>query len=475
MVSILLCTYNRENLIRESIDSILGQTYTDFELLLVDDGSTDGTKELLNSYKDERIRLYPFEENRYYCRAANWGMQQMRGEYLAIANSDDVWCPKKLERQMEYLEKHPECGVCFTYSDVIDENGQPADEDFPDIAEMLKRRFDTQEEWMRYFFRDGNCLAHPSAVIPRQIIERVGGFHLLFCQGADLDMWIRILRIAPIYVVPEILTRYRCHHNPDDQVSGANELKAARFMNEHMLMRKKMMKLLNDKELIRYFQCDFRKKDASTHLELEIERAFLLMECVKGLPDLRVLGIEKFEEVLDTYQEEAVEVLEQEYQVKLTDIYQWNLEHFYVDFGVHVEMSRKVERQQELEREVQEASTRLYEREKELARVLGEMATYQADICSLESDKAQLTQDKECLILEKENITKEKMQLQKEAEEQQAQLQKELEIQLIEAKRLKSSLEEQEKERKRLLHNLEQQVLENVKLLEKGNGRRKRI
>ena len=78
MVSVLLCTYNRENMIRETIDSILAQTYKDFELLIVDDGSTDGTKEILQSYKDERIRLFLCEENKFYCRAANFGISQMR-------------------------------------------------------------------------------------------------------------------------------------------------------------------------------------------------------------------------------------------------------------------------------------------------------------------------------------------------------------------------------------------------------------
>lgn len=454
MVSIVLCTYNRKEMVRESIDSILAQTYQDFELLIIDDGSTDGTRDILKQYQDERIRLFLFDENRYYCRAANFGIQQMQGDFLAIANSDDIWYPTKLERQMEYLEKHPECGACFTYADVIDENGKMADQDFPDIARMLKRRFQTQEEWMRYFFREGNCLAHPSAVIPRWMIEKMRGFHLLFCQGADLDLWIRILREAPIYVVPEILTRYRCHHNPDNQISGAEELKAARFMNEHMLMRKKMMKMLTDVELRRFFQCDFRRKDAESHLEMEIERAFLLMECTSGLPELRVLGIEKFEEILDTYQEEAVQVLKEKYNTSLQDIYQWNLGHFYVDFGIHVQMADRVRRQQELEQEVQQNAE--------------EMQCLAQKVEQQKKELQQMEVQKQSLAEIIQNLEAEKAELVKQTETQQ----KKISQGIMDLKRAQNILEEQRQENKRTLHLLEQQVMENIKLCE-TKGRKK--
>ena len=435
MVSVLLCTYNRENMIRETIDSILAQTYKDFELLIVDDGSTDGTKEVLQSYKDERIRLFLCEENKFYCRAANFGISQMRGDYLAMVNSDDLWYPTKLERQMEYLEEHPECGACFTYAEIIDENGEPAEKDFPHIAGLLKKSFSTRGEWFRYFFQYGNCLAHPSVVIPAWVVKKVEGFHLLMCQGADLDMWIRILHEAPIYVIPEVLTKYRCHHNPDNQVSGAEELKTARFMNEHMIMRKKMMKMLTDEELRKYFQCDFRNKEAQTHLELEIERAFLLMDCVKGISELRVLGIEKFEEILDTYGEEAVDVLKDKYQTTLQNIYEWNLEHFYVDFGIHVQMAKYVERQRELERETQQ----------------------------LECEKEDLTNL--CYTLKSENSI---------LIENSEKIQRDIEATGIELRKTKSLLEEQCQENTRMRYTLEQQVAENVRLLETKAGKKVR-
>ena len=84
MVSIILCTYNRAHTLKATIDSILAQTYTDFELILVDDGSTDRTQELLAEYSDERIRSYVLEENSFYCAAANFGLTKVRGDYIAF-------------------------------------------------------------------------------------------------------------------------------------------------------------------------------------------------------------------------------------------------------------------------------------------------------------------------------------------------------------------------------------------------------
>ena len=130
MVSIVLSTYNRAGTLKMSVDSILQQTYEDFELIIVDDGSTDCTKELLEEYTDKRIRLFSLKENQFYCMAANYGLQQVKGEYVAFATSDDLWKKDKLELQINYLEKRKECGACFTFSTVIDENGENAKEKF---------------------------------------------------------------------------------------------------------------------------------------------------------------------------------------------------------------------------------------------------------------------------------------------------------------------------------------------------------
>lgn len=339
MVSIVLSTYNRAGTLRMTLDSILQQTYEDFELIIVDDGSTDCTKELLKEYTDRRIRIFFLEENQFYCMAANYGLQQIKGEYVAFATSDDLWEKDKLELQMNYLENRKECGACFTYSDVIDENGESAKEQFDMLSGLLMKNFYTQKEWIQQFIFEGNCLSHPSAVVRKDVLDRVGNFNLLYCQSADMDLWLRIVRYYPIHVIDKELVHYRCYKNPQDQISGADELKAARFLNEHMIIRRKFIEDLSDEEVIKFFGDCFRNKDAGSHLELEIEKAFLLLHCAKGLPDFHILGIEKFEELLRN--QEVVSILREKYHVKLQDIYEWNLGHFYMDFGIHVKLAER--------------------------------------------------------------------------------------------------------------------------------------
>lgn len=339
MVSIILCSFNRAHTLKESIDSILEQTYRDFELIVIDDGSTDHTLELLNSYQDIRVRVFPLEENQYYCAAANFGIRQAEGEYIAFATSDDIWEKEKLKRQVDYLEGRRECGACFTYTEVVNESGEATNEKYEMLSGLFNMNFHTQKEWVQRFIFEGNCVSHPSAVVRKTVLDAVGGYNLLYCQSADMDLWLRIVRRYPIHVIDKKLVHYRIFKDPQAQISGMDEKKAARFLNEHMIIRRRFIRDLSAEEMISFFGDRFRNKDACAPLEIEIEKAFLLMECAEGLPNFRILGIEKFEELLR--EPEAVSVLREKYNVRLQDIYRWNLEHFYMDFGIHVRLAER--------------------------------------------------------------------------------------------------------------------------------------
>lgn len=350
MVSIILSTYNRAHTLKVTIDSILNQTYEDLELIIVDDGSTDNTKELIESYKDNRIRTFYLKENQFYCVAANLGMEKAEGEYIAFATSDDIWESEKLEVQIDYMKKRPECGACFSFADMIDENGKNANMEYAGLAKLFSENHYTQKEWIQRFYLEGNCLSHPSAVVRKDVMDEVGGYNLMFCQSADMELWFRIVRKYPIHVIEKMLVHYRCYRNPLDQVGGVDELKTARFVNEHMMIRRKFIEDLTDQEMVCFFGDMFRNPDSASHSEIEIEKAFLLMNCSRQLPELRVLGIEKLEKLL--HNPENLRLLKEKYHVTIHDIYKWNLGHFYVDYGIS-------ERLQEQERQIEDKQERL--------------------------------------------------------------------------------------------------------------------
>lgn len=339
MVSIILCTYNRAHTLKATIDSILAQTYTDFELILVDDGSTDRTQELLAEYSDERIRSYVLEENSFYCAAANFGLTKVRGDYIAFATSDDVWNLRKLERQLDYMEKRKDCGACFTFVHLIDENGDNADEKYKDMLNVFRKLYYSRRDWIQRFIFEGNCLCHPTAVVRKEVLDKVGGYHVFYSLLADMELWLRIVRYYPIHVIEEDLLGYRMFEDQTKQVSGATEKKRTKSLNEHMIIRNNFINDLSEQELEDFFANKFQYKEAFTHQEMEIERALLLLHCVSDLPEIGTLGMDKFEKLLRD--NEYVKVLKDTYQIQLQDIYQWNTKHFYMDYTIHTLLGQK--------------------------------------------------------------------------------------------------------------------------------------
>ena len=141
MVSVLMCTYNRRFCLKQAIDSVLCQTYPNFEFVIVDDGSTDGTEELIKSYQDPRIRYFKLDRNSFYCYAANQGLDHCQGDYVAFMNSDDAWLPDKLEKQVTVMEEDRMLAACFTRVYLVDESGNDLSEECRAFADVVKSDF----------------------------------------------------------------------------------------------------------------------------------------------------------------------------------------------------------------------------------------------------------------------------------------------------------------------------------------------
>lgn len=210
-VSVLLTSYNHERFVGESIESILGQTFTEFELIIIDDCSTDDSWEVIKSYNDSRIQAIRMERNTNSA-FFNDAIKNLKGEYIAIAHCDDKWRKDKLEKQVAYLDTHPEVDASFTNVAVIDEDGKEILKD--DIyVDAFNRDNNNRYEWLRSLFYDGCGLCHPSLLIRKGAYEAYGLFSVGLSSIPDYRKWVRLCALGDIYVIKEKLTYFRSRKN----------------------------------------------------------------------------------------------------------------------------------------------------------------------------------------------------------------------------------------------------------------------
>lgn len=328
-ISIVMPVYNGEKHIKESILSVLKQSYKDFELIVVNDASTDRTQEIIDSFSDERIKCITCERNRHVAYAANLGLANATGKYIARLDSDDIWNSDKLDKQVKYMETHPEMGACFTRVYIIDKDGNLAGDKFSQIENMFNgARNRTPEEWARFFFYYGNCLCNTSGLVRTAALDTIGRLHnIAYVPGQDFETWSRLVEKYPIYILEEKLTYYRWEENKQ-KISSLKESGVSAFENVHMMMRVNYLEEMKNQDFIRIFSKEFVNKTSRTDLELECEKAFLLMTCTKSTGDINFLGLLKIQKILNM--PKGLETLEEKYDFKLREFYQkYRVRNFY--------------------------------------------------------------------------------------------------------------------------------------------------
>lgn len=244
-VSILLTSYNHAQFLRQSIESVLSQSFKDFELFIVDDGSADGSAEIIRSFEDPRIHAVFHEQNQAGPHWLRDIKPKMTGEYFAMAHCDDMWLPGKLEKQVRYLDAHPEYGACFTDVEVIDENGEPYMEEDGFYYDIFSQENRTRFEWLRRFFYEGNCLCHPSLLIRLDCYDKYGMGDESMFSLPDYCQWVRLTLHTDLYVYPEKLCRFRVRRHagntsgdkPDGHIRSAFEM--FRLLSSYLELRDK--------------------------------------------------------------------------------------------------------------------------------------------------------------------------------------------------------------------------------------------
>ena len=214
LISVIIPCYNREDYICATIDSVLEQTTTDFELIVVDDGSTDSSKELIKSYKNKLTFLeHPGGVNKGQSASMNLALTQASGQYICFLDSDDVFFPEKLAQQSEYLNRNPNIGLVYSNGKSIDAQGNlrymiyPADHTPPKSPDEALL----------------NCSINlPSnSMVRKSIVDQAGAFSETLRAAHDHDMLIRIAEITKIGYIDEVHWCYRRHQN---SISHANAL-----------------------------------------------------------------------------------------------------------------------------------------------------------------------------------------------------------------------------------------------------------
>lgn len=201
-VSVIIPTYNRARLIGEAIQSVLDQTFTDLELIVVDDGSTDNTESVVTEFKDPRVR-YIHQENMGISAARNAGIHNTQGRYVAFLDSDDLWLPQLLELQVRFLDGSPHIGVVYAKAQAMTENGRL----------LLYTRGDLErypnQPLKSMLYGDFTCIQ--TALVHRECLDRAGLFDESLTGRVDWDMFLRLAKVCRFAFTDTVLAHFRAH------------------------------------------------------------------------------------------------------------------------------------------------------------------------------------------------------------------------------------------------------------------------
>lgn len=198
-VSVLMGVYNGDKYLPKAIDSILGQTFTDFDFLIIDDGSADRTREIIDSYQDPRIKVIANAQNAGLTHSLNKGLDLAGGDYIARMDSDDISLPERLAKQVAYMDAHLEVAVCGTWAQDIDSDGKV----------IGVRETPVDKDLERNYWRPSPII-HPSAMIRRAHLNGMR-YDEQMRYAQDFDLWLRIRATHKLANLPERLLLYRVH------------------------------------------------------------------------------------------------------------------------------------------------------------------------------------------------------------------------------------------------------------------------
>ena len=228
-ISVIMSVFNGKEYLADAVNSILNQTWSDFEFIVIDDGSTDGSTALLRELQatDHRIRLV-HQQNIGLTASLNRAIHCARGEFIARMDSDDRSDANRFAAQLEYLASHPECVALGSWLLLIDPDGDALGE---------QRTPTSHDDIVDSLYRGIGALPHPSVLMRRASLERVGGYRESFRYAQDLDLWLRLSDFGKLANLVEPLLQYRLHPNSITSHKRRDQLAAARRAVQEACLR----------------------------------------------------------------------------------------------------------------------------------------------------------------------------------------------------------------------------------------------
>ncbi len=220
-----MSVYNAERYLRKAIESMLNQTFRDFEFLIINDGSTDSSVEILKSYRDPRIKIINNKKNIGLAKSLNKGLQVARGEYIARHDSDDISLPKRFEKQVEFLDSNSQTALVGSWAEVIDEFEEPKE-----VWHSL-----SQPHLLRWKLLFKNQFAHCAAMFRKSAVMQMGGYSEELSSAQDYDLWSRISFSWEVANIPEVLVKWRKWGKNISTIRRHKQLEIARQISRRNL------------------------------------------------------------------------------------------------------------------------------------------------------------------------------------------------------------------------------------------------
>ena len=222
-VSVLLPVFNAEHFLKEAINSVLEQTYRDFELIIIDDGSRDGSSAIIKSFHDRRIIFRGHDKNMGIVSTLNEGLNLSRGKYIVRMDADDISLPSRIMMQVRFMETHPKVGICGTWIEVFGAN------------QYIWSPPVSHDEIKVKLFAE-SALAHPSVCIRRDILQKYSlSYDPTFQYVEDYHLWVKMSRVTKLANIPRVLLKYRIHPSQIGRLQSLTQSKSTEIIKIDLL------------------------------------------------------------------------------------------------------------------------------------------------------------------------------------------------------------------------------------------------